>query len=317
LYLGIQRKKFPQQQKGYVNVKKTNKDYCILPYSLPFFTFIKIMSGTSNNNNSNLPNSNNNNIDNINSNVFGSLGVASLSMQRSSNSLFRNSNFADVTIDVVGVDSELNGRSCSLHPCCGHTILIGDKLVCSWGVAAAPKQWQLKTALKKVPEEELEEHVKVYKIGTDGLASCHVGYLPRRLFKSNPAPSFDLMYLRVKLDYRISNNQHERSRSSRFLGIVLCEVIRNNPKYNGHNPFDNDPCDVSITSNPNNQIQRYSGRRLVARKSVILPNSPSNMSIASDEMSMSIKTPNRISKQKRNAASPSVANTSPEDAPKK
>jgi hypothetical protein len=270
----------------------------------------------SNKDNSNLRMASNNNSHNTNnSNAVVSVAVASSSVQRSTNSLFRKTNYRDVTIDVVGVDSELNGRSCSLHPCCGHTILIGDKLVCSWGVSTAPKRWQQKTPLKKVPEEELEEHVKVFKVGTDGLASCHVGYLPRRLFKANPAPSFDLMFLRVKLDYRISDNQHERSRSGRFLGIVLCEVIRNNPKYNGHNPFDNDPCDVSVASNPTNQISRYSGKRLVARKSV-LPCSPSNMSISSDTMSVSVATP-RNAKQKRNAASPSLANTSPDDAPKK
>jgi hypothetical protein len=136
---------------------------------------------------------------------------------------------------------------------------------------------------KKTNVEEIEEHVKVFKVGTDGFATCHVGFLPRRLFQNYPAPSFDLMFLWIKEDYRISENQHERSQSSRFLGIVLCEVIHNNPKYNGHNPFDNDACDASVDKNSTNQVSRYSGKRLTACKSVI-PNSPSNMSVTTEAM---------------------------------
>jgi hypothetical protein len=168
---------------------------------------------------------------------------------------------------------------------------------------------------KKAHEEDIEEHVKVFKVGPDGLASCHVGYLPCRLFKAFPAPSFDLMFLKVKVDYRISDNQHERSRSGRFLGIILCKVIRNIPKYNGHNPFDNDPCDVSDNNSHLNQVSCYSGRRLTARKSII-PNSPSNMSVSSVTTIEANATP-RIRKQKRGASSPSLANSSPDDAPKK
>ena len=197
---------------------------------------------TNNNNNNTILNNNNaidNNIININNNKNNSSKVLPTSIGQ---------HFQDQFIDVVGVDSELNGRSCSTHPCCGHTIVVGDKLVCNWGVAVTPKKWQLKTLLKKnATEEEIEEHVKVHKIDNNGLATCHVGYLPKRLFKQYTATSFHLMYLRIKEDLRVSENQHERSRSGRFLGIVLCEVIRDNPKYNGHNRFDNDATYLLIT----------------------------------------------------------------------
>jgi hypothetical protein len=187
---------------------------------------------------------NNNNI-NINKNIKNNAATRNVGTKspksKRANTMFATPIFKENFVDVVGVDSELNGRSCSAHPCCGHTIVVGDKLVCTWGVAVAPKRWQLKTTLKKSPEEEIEEHVKVHKLDSNGLATCHVGYLTKRLFKQYPAPSFDLMFLRVKTDFRVSDNQHERSRSGRFLGIVLCEVIRDNPRYNGHNPFDNDP----------------------------------------------------------------------------
>jgi hypothetical protein len=280
-------------------------------FSLLLTFFIQKNMSASNNNSKN---NNSSNLPNNSDNAVNVAAVARSPIPRASNTMFGAPTFTDVHIDVVGVDSEINGRSCSLHPCCGHSLYIGDKLVCSWGVASAPKRWQLKTSLKKTNDEEIEEYVKVFKVGTDGLASCHVGFLPRRLFRNYPAPSFDLMFLRIKEDYRISENQHERSRSGRFLGIVLCEVIRNNTKYNGHNPFDNDPCDVSL-DNTTNQVSRYSGKRLSARKSVI-PASPSNMYVAIEAMGVANTTP-RNGKQKRSAASPSLANTSPDEAPKK
>jgi hypothetical protein len=131
-------------------------------------------------------NSNSNNIKIIN-NIINNNATMNVTTQstkpKATNTTFGAPIILEKTIEVVGVDSELNGRSCAVHPCCGHTIVIGDKLVCTWGVATAPKRWQLKTALKKAPEEDIEEHVKVHKLDSTGLATCLVGYLPRRLFK--------------------------------------------------------------------------------------------------------------------------------------
>jgi hypothetical protein len=117
----------------------------IVFFAAPYLFIPKKMSASnnsSNNNNSNLRNNNNN-----------AVGVAALvqsPIPQASNTMFGLPTFTDVHIDVVGVDSKLNGRSCSLHPCCGHTLFVGDKLVCSWGVAFTPKRWQLKTNLKKL-----------------------------------------------------------------------------------------------------------------------------------------------------------------------
>ena len=55
------------------------------------------------------------------------------------------------------------------------------------------------------------------------------------------------MYLQIIKDYRISDNSCERSHSYKNFGMVLCEITKNNKKYNDHNPFDGDPCDVSIS----------------------------------------------------------------------
>lgn len=54
------------------------------------------------------------------------------------------------------------------------------------------------------------------------------------------------MFLRVKTDYRVSANSTERHRSYYNYGMVLCEIIKANSNYNGHDPFNGDACDVSV-----------------------------------------------------------------------
>jgi hypothetical protein len=149
-------------------------------------------------------------------------------------------------IDVVGVDCGLGGRNCVRHMCCGHSIRVGDKLVCKWDIGVVAKKWRAKPPSNSLGDVEMEEQVKVFILNSDGLVGCQVGYLPRRLYKQRPAHTFSLTYLRVKQDYRLSYSKHERNRSTRFLGIVLCEVIYNNLNYNGHNPFEGDACNVSV-----------------------------------------------------------------------
>jgi hypothetical protein len=145
-------------------------------------------------------------------------------------------------VEVVGLEINEDGRSCEQHLCCGRSVFQNDKLICSWHV-------------EPTEDEDLDEVVKVHKIGTDGFVTCHVGYLPKRMFvKYGGAKKFDLMYLRVTDDLRVSENKHERSRSKRYYGVVNCAIIRNNPRYVGKNPFEGDPCDVSVApvveSNP-------------------------------------------------------------------
>jgi hypothetical protein len=139
-------------------------------------------------------------------------------------------------VDVVGLQSETHGRSCNDHMCCGHHVGVNDKLVCIWQVQQIDER----------PNAPLEEVIQVHKIGRDGLVTCHVGYLPKRLFCKHGSHRFDLMYLKVKHDLRCSDNSHERQRSHRNHGVVLCDIIKDNVKYNSHNPFQGDPCDVSV-----------------------------------------------------------------------
>jgi hypothetical protein len=142
-------------------------------------------------------------------------------------------NIADLTVvDIVGLDSESLGRSCTQHLCCGHSLKENDILFCTW-------QIQL---IENSTLGEPEEVEQVYKVAEDGLAYCHVGYLPKRLFCKYGPKQFDQLFVRVLKDYRISDNSHEQSRSHHFYGMALGKTIRDDLQFLGKNPLNGDQC---------------------------------------------------------------------------
>jgi hypothetical protein len=81
---------------------------------------------------------------------------------------------SDLTVvDIVGLDSESHGWSCMQHLFCRQNVKENNVLFCTW-------QIQL---IEEVMTGEPEEVFQVYTVAEDGLAYCHVGYLPKRLFR--------------------------------------------------------------------------------------------------------------------------------------
>jgi hypothetical protein len=143
------------------------------------------------------------------------------------------SNISEITaVDVVGLDNESHGRSCTQHLCCGHTVKVDDVLFCSWQIVV------IEEGEDAIPEEVIQ----VYKVAEDGLAYCHVGFLAKRLFKKYGPKAFDKMFLLVKKDYRVSDNSHERSRSHHYNGMALASIIVDDNRFNGKNPLEGEPC---------------------------------------------------------------------------
>jgi hypothetical protein len=136
------------------------------------------------------------------------------------------------SIEIVGIDSETHGRNCTSHMCCGHHVKVGDILVCTWQV-------------QMISSEYPEEVVKILKIGSDGFPSCHVGYIPRRLFRKFDPKTFEKMFLKVEEDYRLSDNSHERHRSHHYHGMARCLVIHNNSRFNSRDCFNGEACILS------------------------------------------------------------------------
>lgn len=67
-------------------------------------------------------------------------------------------------LEIVGLASSTNGRSCTLHTCCGEHVEHGDVLCLVKTVVSVNK--------------ELEEAVACVKV-VDGVDSCTVGFVPR------------------------------------------------------------------------------------------------------------------------------------------
>ena len=88
--------------------------------------------------------------------------------------------FSKIThVDVVGVSNNGNGRSCSIHGVCGDSVRLTDKLYCDWKIQYFPEK------------KQSEEVVRVLKINDNGLAVCHVGYIPTRYFNKYSPIWFD------------------------------------------------------------------------------------------------------------------------------
>lgn len=148
-------------------------------------------------------------------------------------------------LDVIGVDNESDGRSCTSHAICGHFVTINSILVCKWAVQEFG--------------EGPEECVQVWRVSPqDGLANCHVGYIPRRYFKRNTPKEFENLVLEVSEDLRISDNSHERQRSHRNYGLVVCNIIRGNPHFEGKRVFEGEPFVFPPTEDTNESLSTSS-----------------------------------------------------------
>jgi hypothetical protein len=74
-------------------------------------------------------------------------------------------NNRDIDLEIVGLLSSTNGRSCSIHSECGSSVCVGDIL-------------QLKKTVIEI-NIVMDEAVKLTKITDDGIEGCTVAFLPR------------------------------------------------------------------------------------------------------------------------------------------
>ncbi len=138
--------------------------------------------------------------------------------------------------DVVGVDAEDSGRSCTTHMVCGHHIEVGDILACKWSVQI-------------FHDNTPEACIRVFKINNnDGLPGCHVGYLQKHLLKVDEGKKYDNILLKVIDDNRLSDDKSVRHRSHRNYGIVHCVDVTNHENFVNLNPFEGDSLPMDIVA---------------------------------------------------------------------
>jgi hypothetical protein len=128
-----------------------------------------------------------------------------------------NEPIGDVDLEIVGLLANNNGRSCSIHGCCGSELVVGDVL-------------RLKETIVTVEGRD-EYAVKLVRID-DGVEGCTVAFVPR-LQLDLPIVQRNIGHFAVVKElYQHSKYSFLRSKSHRNLGmagVVLLNEIATMP----------------------------------------------------------------------------------------
>lgn len=112
-------------------------------------------------------------------------------------------------LEIVGLHSNSNGRSCCQHKCCGEHVKIGDVLRLVKCVVTINLQ--------------AEEAVKLVKI-EDGTNCCTVGFVPRVFSRSPQVQQHINGFVQVIELYKDSENTYKNTLSTKNFGVasVVC-----------------------------------------------------------------------------------------------
>jgi hypothetical protein len=119
----------------------------------------------------------------------------------------------DIDLEIVGLNSATNGRSCSQHPVCGQEVKVGDIL-------------RLVECIVEV-NGQVEDAVKCVRI-MDGSDGCTVAFIPRAFMKVPKLRKNINKFAIVKEVYKDSDSTYKRRKSQKNLemaGVVLLSEI--------------------------------------------------------------------------------------------
>ena len=119
-------------------------------------------------------------------------------------------------VDIVGTETNENGRSCHAHEVCGEQLVPGSKV-----------RIRRETYISPTTGDE-EDSLVAYVVG-NGVMTCKVGYLPRHL-AIRRADNYDGMYARVVKVYSTrSQNNTKRQKCHQNLGCCVAKILGNAP----------------------------------------------------------------------------------------
>jgi hypothetical protein len=120
----------------------------------------------------------------------------------------------DIDLEVVGLNANNNGRSCSIHGCCGMSLCVGDVL-------------RLKETIAKIDGFDTYA-VKLVRID-DGIEGCTVAFVPRlQLICAKIARNIN-QFCVVKELYQNSSYNFLRLKSHRNLGMAGVVLLNEIP----------------------------------------------------------------------------------------
>ncbi len=111
-------------------------------------------------------------------------------------------------IDIVGLESESNGRSCPDHEICGYIVKEGDIL-------------HLQETSVRIGDST-EYAIKASLLNSDS-GCCVVGFIPKRLLKASYIKR--VKFVQVLKLYSDSDNRQDRRRSKQNCGMALCKIM--------------------------------------------------------------------------------------------
>jgi hypothetical protein len=126
-----------------------------------------------------------------------------------------NEPIGDIDLEIVGLCSSTNGRSCTVHKACGLSVVVGDIL-------------RLKETVVTI-SGKTEKAVKLVKIA-DGTEACTVAYLPRMVLNTPTVRRNINNFCIVKELYCKSKSAFIRQKSYRNLGMAGVVLLNEIPR---------------------------------------------------------------------------------------
>jgi hypothetical protein len=113
-------------------------------------------------------------------------------------------------IEIVGLHSPTNGRSCTIHDVCGVRVQKGDLIRLVRTVVVVRGQH--------------EPAVKCVRV-MDGVDGCTVAFVPKIWMNLQTVQENINNFVVVKELYRDSHNYYKKEKSSRFFGMASCYFL--------------------------------------------------------------------------------------------
>lgn len=118
-------------------------------------------------------------------------------------------------LEIVGLLSGTNGRTCCMHDICGSYVQVGDIL-------------RLKKCVVETRPDVVEDAIQCVRI-VDGVESCKVAFIPRSHMHSKRVMENINGYIQVTDLYSSSSNAMKRRKSQQNRGIAGCVFLQSIP----------------------------------------------------------------------------------------
>ena len=118
-------------------------------------------------------------------------------------------------LEIVGLHGSNNGRSCSVHGCCGEHVKVGDLL----------RLVKCVVTINGV----VEEAIKCVRI-VDGSDSCSVAFVPRFLARTDMVVSNIGSFVQVLELYHESESAYKKKKSHSNKGMAACIFLSSIPQ---------------------------------------------------------------------------------------